>query len=83
MALCGWRCVVIGVVEITVGSPGSTYIQFGNDTYNANLRENATSNQLVLQVSVVASSRSVTYRFVSGNENNAFSISDTLGTHLL
>ena len=70
-----------GVVEIIVGNAGGTpSIQFTSETYRANLLENATTNTAVLQVSVGTTSRSVSYRFVSGNENAAFSISATSGT---
>ena len=70
--------LVTGVVEISVGSSGNQpFIEFSNLTYQASLREDAGSGTRVLQVSVTTTG--VSYTFVSGNENNAFTISRSQG----
>ena len=71
------------MVEITVGNGGSgPAFRFTQETYTANMSENAMPGQDVVTVSATGRN-SITYSFVSGNHDDAFTIDRFQGEETL
>ena len=64
------------MVEIQVGGAlDRTALQFDQSAYSAIIEEHSAQDTLVTSVNAAqASSRAISYSFVSGNEQNAFNI---------
>ncbi|KAI8798258.1 protein dachsous, partial [Biomphalaria glabrata] len=73
-----------GMVEITVGSPATNTLTFSSNEYHAAIDENSSAGTNVANVSASfgqgqASPGQISYRFASGNENQAFQLNSATG----